>query len=258
MRNVILVAIFLLSIPPLNAQPTHHHVVFEGMSGYWTGLLEQRDSTGAESFTRVACDIRRSLDGANLIVHTFRYGERHISEQFETYALDPDSLLFRIAETDGHAARLRSYTVQGLQKVRRPGQWVIRLTERGAAMSRRRTNIRQNDSLIVLHETTADMIEWRVSAILRLARRPRPAAVGFTLPGYEQAQRVSVVGSFNGWKKGVTPMLRTRAGWSVTLPLPPGEYQYKFDVDGQLRRDPLSTSLISDGQGGYNAITLVP
>ena len=52
-------------------------------------------------------------------------------------------------------------------------------------------------------------------------------------------------------------MHRRQAAWSVTLPLPPGEYQYSFDVDGKSIRDPLSTSLISDGQGGYNAIKLV-
>ncbi len=258
MRNVILPVILLLSVSTLNAQPTHHHVVYEGMSGYWTGLFEMRDSTGAERFARVACDIRRSLDGASLIMHTYRHGDERISEQFEAWVFDTDRLLFRIAETDARGAQIRSYTVQGLQKVRRPGQWVIRLTERGDTMFHRRTCIRQNDSLIVLRETTGDMVEWRVASILRLGRRTRPAATGFTLPGYEQARRVSVVGSFNGWEPGVTPMRRTRAGWSVALPLPPGEYQYKYDVDGLLLRDPLSTSLISDGQGGHNAIKLVP
>lgn len=57
------------------------------------------------------------------------------------------------------------------------------------------------------------------------------------------ARSVSLVGDFNGWARGQTPLHATaRAGvWSVSIPLTPGRHEYAFIVNG--RRwvaDPLS------------------
>jgi len=44
---------------------------------------------------------------------------------------------------------------------------------------------------------------------------------------------VSLLGDFNGWSKGDDPLRKDAQGeWSVTRPLRPGLYQYKFLVDG--------------------------
>ncbi|MBN1446627.1 MAG: glycogen-binding domain-containing protein, partial [Bacteroidetes bacterium] len=67
----------------------------------------------------------------------------------------------------------------------------------------------------------------------------------------------SVIGDFNGWQPDRTPLRRARGAWSVDVPLPPGEYQYKFWVDGVLIRDKLSSSIIADGEGGYNAVLMI-
>lgn len=48
------------------------------------------------------------------------------------------------------------------------------------------------------------------------------------------AQRVAVVGDFNGWRAGEAPMHRDRVSrrWSATLPLHDGMHRYAFVVDG--------------------------
>ena len=44
---------------------------------------------------------------------------------------------------------------------------------------------------------------------------------------------VSLLGDFNGWSKADDPMRKDAGGeWSVTRPLRPGLYQYKFLIDG--------------------------
>lgn len=45
---------------------------------------------------------------------------------------------------------------------------------------------------------------------------------------------VDLVGSFNEWKVGKTPLKRGKDGtWSVKLKLKPGTYEYKFVYDGK-------------------------
>lgn len=57
------------------------------------------------------------------------------------------------------------------------------------------------------------------------------------------ARNVSLVGDFNGWERGRTPLHATaRAGvWSVSIPLTRGRHEYAFIVNGkQWVADPLS------------------
>ncbi|MBK8046958.1 MAG: hypothetical protein IPK16_07435 [Anaerolineales bacterium] len=68
------------------------------------------------------------------------------------------------------------------------------------------------------------------------------------------AQRVSVVGPFNGWRPNATPL--TPVGddwWHVALQLPPGEHCYRFWVEysdpatGVWRRDPENPDVVESG-----------
>ena len=53
------------------------------------------------------------------------------------------------------------------------------------------------------------------------------------------AQRVAVVGPFNGWNRAAHTMSRRAGGdWTVTIYLPPGRVVYLFDVDGEFWLDP--------------------
>jgi 1,4-alpha-glucan branching enzyme len=67
--------------------------------------------------------------------------------------------------------------------------------------------------------------------------------VTFSLPGQAigGARTVDLVGEFNGWELGATPLKRTRDGsYSVTLELETGrEYQFRYVVD--------STTWVNDG-----------
>jgi hypothetical protein len=60
----------------------------------------------------------------------------------------------------------------------------------------------------------------------------------FTLHGFQQANQVMLAGSFNNWRPGELPMTRTVDGWELDYILGPGNYEYKFIVDGQWMQDP--------------------
>ncbi len=54
-------------------------------------------------------------------------------------------------------------------------------------------------------------------------------------------------GEFNGWNASATPMAKDAKGvWSVVVPLPAGEHQYKFVVDGQWIADPENGATAGD------------
>jgi 1,4-alpha-glucan branching enzyme len=49
-----------------------------------------------------------------------------------------------------------------------------------------------------------------------------------------RARAVSVVGDFNQWQPGASPLVCVRGGWwHSTLQLPPGCHHYRFWVEGE-------------------------
>jgi hypothetical protein len=70
------------------------------------------------------------------------------------------------------------------------------------------------------------------------------------------ANTVQIAGDFNGWDPTRTPLDHTGNGaWTVTLPLSPGRYEYKFVVDGQQWiLDPFAAEQHDDGFGSRNAV----
>jgi 1,4-alpha-glucan branching enzyme len=49
------------------------------------------------------------------------------------------------------------------------------------------------------------------------------------------AREVSIVGEFNDWKVGETPLTRLPNGlWTATVPLVPGRHVYAYVLDGTL------------------------
>ncbi len=58
--------------------------------------------------------------------------------------------------------------------------------------------------------------------------------VTFELPGEIAANRVMLMGDFNDWEEDANPMKRRKDGrFSTTVTLQPGEYRYRFLVDGE-------------------------
>jgi hypothetical protein len=69
----------------------------------------------------------------------------------------------------------------------------------------------------------------------------------FRLPGYTNAKRVILSGSFNGWKEDELSMQKTATGWQLPYVIAPGNYEYKFIVDGEWIADPSNPLKGNDG-----------
>jgi hypothetical protein len=73
------------------------------------------------------------------------------------------------------------------------------------------------------------------------------------------AQRVSVVGDFNGWDPQATPLVRSRDGstWTTMLPMSAGRHTYAFVIDGDVVPDPAAPSSPDDDFGIPNSVLVV-
>ncbi len=78
--------------------------------------------------------------------------------------------------------------------------------------------------------------------------------ITFTLNGYDTAQNVVLSGSFNKWNREIFSMTKTKNGWALTLKIRPGEYQYKFIVDGNWIEDPTNPRKTLNEFNGFNSI----
>jgi 1,4-alpha-glucan branching enzyme len=70
-----------------------------------------------------------------------------------------------------------------------------------------------------------------------------------------KAKTVSLVGDFNQWDPNRHPMKHREEGtWEKIIVLPPGNYEYKFLVDGLWENDPLNPDLRYNQFGTLNNI----
>jgi 1,4-alpha-glucan branching enzyme len=60
----------------------------------------------------------------------------------------------------------------------------------------------------------------------------------FKLKGFSDAKQVILAGTFNNWNSGELLMSKTAGGWELPYILAPGNYEYKFIVDGKWMKDP--------------------
>ncbi len=83
------------------------------------------------------------------------------------------------------------------------------------------------------------------------------AGIRFAYPAAPDAKSVSLVGDFNGWDPAAHRMSK-RAGMFVRrMQLEPGEYEYKFVVDGRWELDPLAPHFVPNGLGTLNSVVVV-
>ncbi|MEI6888047.1 MAG: isoamylase early set domain-containing protein [Bacteroidales bacterium] len=83
--------------------------------------------------------------------------------------------------------------------------------------------------------------------------------VKFSLSGdqYKSATSILLVGDFNNWQLGETPIKKSKTGvWSVSLDLETGkEYQYRYLVDGtNWENDSDADKYIPSGLGSENSV----
>jgi hypothetical protein len=69
----------------------------------------------------------------------------------------------------------------------------------------------------------------------------------FKLNGYTSADKIILSGSFNGWKEDELFMKKTATGWELPYTIGPGNYEYKFIVDGEWIADPGNQYKGNDG-----------
>ena len=70
-----------------------------------------------------------------------------------------------------------------------------------------------------------------------------------------EAKEVVLMGDFNNWSPEKHPMQRDENGmWNKAVMLSPGNYEYKFLVDGQWREDPRNDHLCPNCFGTYNSV----
>ncbi len=80
--------------------------------------------------------------------------------------------------------------------------------------------------------------------------------LSFSLRGFEQASHVQLCGDFNDWNEWDTPMRRVIGGWQADYVSGPGNFGYKFIVDGVWMHDPDNPH--TDGDDPYrNSIRVV-
>lgn len=86
---------------------------------------------------------------------------------------------------------------------------------------------------------------------------PHPVQFIFVAPG---ASSVSLVGDFNDWSPGGTPLTRTGpAGvWSVDVPLTPGRHVYSFVVDDVWMADAFAPRAPDSDFGAPTSVVVVP
>jgi 1,4-alpha-glucan branching enzyme len=69
---------------------------------------------------------------------------------------------------------------------------------------------------------------------------------------------VCVAGTFNDWQQDATPMIDAGEGWwTLTLNLPPGDYQFRYVADGAWFTDQASHG-VERTHLGWNSVLVVP
>lgn len=69
--------------------------------------------------------------------------------------------------------------------------------------------------------------------------------------GYEE---VLIKGEMNGWNPNESPLKLKKGNWIINFDLSPGNYQYKYVVDGKEINDPINRNKVSNGIGGFNSL----
>jgi 1,4-alpha-glucan branching enzyme len=73
-----------------------------------------------------------------------------------------------------------------------------------------------------------------------------------------QAQSVFLAGNFNEWNLTSHPLNSNSEGvWRTSIPLSPGQYEYRFFVDGEWQDDPACSTYVENPFGTSNCLKIV-
>ena len=72
------------------------------------------------------------------------------------------------------------------------------------------------------------------------------------------ARSVFIAGDFNQWNLSSLPLIMDDKGiWRISLALNPGQYEYRFFVDGEWQNDPNCSSIVENPFGTSNSLKMV-
>ncbi len=85
-------------------------------------------------------------------------------------------------------------------------------------------------------------------------RVPDGVLFAYQAPG---ARAVNVTGEFTNWSRDGIPMRNVDGVWQVVIDIEPGEYEYRFIVDGKWLRDPGNRDYVRNEFGQENSLLIV-
>lgn len=77
--------------------------------------------------------------------------------------------------------------------------------------------------------------------------------VRFRLRGFDNAKNIIVAGSFNKWNEHLFKMYKIENGWELKLQVKPGDYEYRFIVDGKWMEDPSNPDKVRNEFNEFNS-----
>ena len=94
--------------------------------------------------------------------------------------------------------------------------------------------------------------------VAKAVAKPVAKSVTFTVHA-EKGKEVFVAGEFNKWDPTAKKMAyKAKDGvYAATINLVPGEYQYKFVIDGTWCADPENVNSVQNDQGTFNSVVTV-
>ncbi len=86
----------------------------------------------------------------------------------------------------------------------------------------------------------------------------KKGTVTFVYNGKPNDKKVCLAGDFNDWNGAARRMIKSKDGsFRAKLSLPPGEYEYKFVVDGTWISDPDAAAHKPNPFGSSNSLVIV-
>ena len=106
--------------------------------------------------------------------------------------------------------------------------------------------------------TAKKVVTKKAPARKPAARKPAGKVVLFTVHA-DKGKAVYIAGEFNKWNPTAKKMVYSaKTGvYAATVKLVPGEYQYKFVVDGTWCADPENVNSVQNDQGTFNSVIVV-
>jgi len=80
----------------------------------------------------------------------------------------------------------------------------------------------------------------------------------FRLKGYTAIKKVILSGNFNAWNREELAMQKVNGGWQLPYVLAPGNYEYKFILDGRWITDPDNPLKVGSGSTENSFIAVKP